>query len=252
MDVPKDVEWYVPSSSYSLSHSWSSPPFPKWTEQGIAWVTYLLSCPDCICVSVALSPGLSVELALPCSLAPSLGVNLVLSPPYPGLSWAWVLVLLCSLSPPAGQWGAPWSWTPTASAARRSGWRGSRQSCASWSQRLCRRWPRAPSWASGSASTNSASAAGTAPATASTSARSCSRVRPVLPQLPISQKDPSLVTHLPGTPGAESWREKLFVCACRGLLSAPRCSHAEVLLPRHVSLCCNEAITNAPRQCGAS
>lgn len=58
-------------------------------------------------------------------------------------------------------------------------------------------------------------------------------------------------------PPWDSWSRVLAckpvcVCARRGLLSAPRCSHAEVLLPGHVSLCCNEAITDAPRQCGAS
>lgn len=77
----------------------------------------------------------------------------------------------------------------------------------------------------------------------------------------------SSASHFPKRPQSghappwDSWRRVLAckavcvcvcVCACRGLLSAPRCSHAEVLLPGHVSQCCNEAITNAPRQCGAS
>lgn len=73
----------------------------------------------------------------------------------------------------------------------------------------------------------------------------------------------SSASHFPGrpqpgeAPPRGSWsslgvQSCVCVCVCRGLLSAPRCSHAEVLLPGHVSLCCNEAITNAPRQCEAS
>lgn len=65
---------------------------------------------------------------------------------------------------------------------------------------------------------------------------------------------------LPGhAPPQDSWSRVwagkplcVCVCACRRLLSAPQCSHTEVLLLGHVSPCCNEAITDAPRQCGAS
>ncbi|XP_068543330.1 protein Wnt-6 isoform X2 [Anas acuta] len=107
-------------------------------------------------------------------------------------------------------WGAPWSWTPTASAARRSGWRGSRRSCASWSRRSCRRWPRAPSWACGSASTNSASAAGTAPATASTSARSCSR---------ISERQPSCMPSRRPASATPSRRPAAWASCCSAAAS---------------------------------
>lgn len=41
MDVLKDVEWYVPASSYSQSHGWRFPHSPNgWTGQGIAWVIH--------------------------------------------------------------------------------------------------------------------------------------------------------------------------------------------------------------------
>jgi len=42
------------------------------------------------------------------------------------------------------------------------------------------------------------------------------------------------------------------LCVCGGACSELPSSHAEVLLPGHVSPCCNEAITDAPRQHGTS
>ncbi|XP_015490998.1 protein Wnt-6 isoform X2 [Parus major] len=33
MDVSKDAEWYVPASSFSLSHGWRYPPFPEWMDR---------------------------------------------------------------------------------------------------------------------------------------------------------------------------------------------------------------------------
>lgn len=76
----------------------------------------------------------------------------------------------------AGQWAVLWSWIPTASAGRRSVWRGSRLSCARPSQRSSVKWPKGPGSASGSASTSSGTGAGTALATINILAKYFSKV----------------------------------------------------------------------------
>lgn len=88
----------------------------------------------------------------------------------------------------AGQWAVLWSWIPTASAGRRSVWRGSRLSCARPSRKLSVKWPKEPGSASGSASTSSGTGAGTAPATINTLAKYFSKVGEYLIYIFLSSK----------------------------------------------------------------
>lgn len=87
------------------------------------------------------------------------------------------LECFCVFSPIfPGQWAAHWSWIPTASVGRPSGWQGNRLSCARRNLRLYKKSPKEPDWVCVSASTNSVFVVGTAPATANILGRSYNRV----------------------------------------------------------------------------
>lgn len=184
-----------------------------WTGQGIAWVTYphLLSCPHCMCLSVRLSPRLSMELALPCSLAPSLGVGLVMSHP-PSTAWS-LLGLGAGFAllavPSCRAVGSPLVMDPNSICRKTKRLAGKQaelcqlepeivQEVAKGTKlgvRECQYQFRFRRWNCTSHSKYFGKILQQGKASASSA----------------SQKNPSPVTHLPGTPGAEPWRAKLCV-----------------------------------------